>query len=78
MNIEFEKQMGRNIRHIREEKGMTQELLSAKLQLAGCDITRSAVAKLVVGQRHIYPDEIRHIRQILSTTYEELFERQYN
>ena len=45
MNIEFEKQMGRNIRHIREEKGMTQELLSAKLQLAGCDITRSAVAK---------------------------------
>ena len=78
MNIEFEKQMGRNIRHIREEKGMTQELLSAKLQLAGCDITRSAVAKIAVGQRHIYPDEIRHIRQILSTTYEELFERQYN
>ena len=67
MNIEFEKQMGRNIRHIREEKGMTQELLSAKLQLAGCDITRSAVAKIEVGQR-----------QILSTTYEELFERQYN
>ena len=78
MNIEFEKQMGRNIRHIREEKGMTQELLSAKLQLAGCDITRSAVAKIEVGQRHIYPDEIRHIGQILSTTYEELFERQYN
>ena len=42
------------------------------------DITRSAVAKIEVGQRHIYPDEIRHIRQILSTTYEELFERQYN
>lgn len=78
MNIEFEKQMGRNIRHIREEKGMTQELLSAKLQLAGCDITRSAVAKIEVGQWHIYPDEIRHIRQILDTTYEELFERQYN
>ena len=78
MNIEFEKQMGRNIRHIREEKGMTQELLSAKLQLAGCDITRSAVAKIEVGQQHIYPDEIRHIRQILGTTYEELFERQYN
>ena len=78
MNIEFEKQMGRNIRHIREEKGMTQELLSAKLQLAGCDITRSAVAKIAVGQLHMYPDEIRHIREILSTTYEELFERQYN
>ena len=73
MNIEFEKQMGRNIRHIREEKGMTQELLSAKLQLVGCDITRSAVAKIEVGQRHIYPDEIRLIRQILGITYEALF-----
>ena len=52
MNIEFEKQMGRNIRHIREEKGMTQELLSAKLQLAGCDITRSAVAKIEVEAGH--------------------------
>ena len=78
MNIEFEKQMGRNIRHIREEKGMTQELLSAKLQLAGCDITRSTVAKIEVGQRHIYPDEILHIRRILHTTYEELFEKQYD
>ena len=79
MNIEFEKQMGRNIRHIQKGRKAhrPQELLSAKLQLAGCDITRSAVAKIEVGQRHIYPDEIRHIRQILSTTYEELFERQY-
>ena len=50
MNIEFEKQMGRNIRHIREEKGMTQELLSAKAQLVGCDITRGAVAKIEVGR----------------------------
>ncbi len=54
------------------------ELLSAKLQLAGCDITRSAVAKIEVGQRHIYPDEILHIRRILHTTYEELFEKQYD
>lgn len=54
------------------------ELLSAKFQLAGCDITRSAVAKIEVGQRHIYPDEILHIRRILHTTYEELFEKQYD
>lgn len=54
------------------------ELLFAKLQLAGCDITRSAVAKIEVGQRHIYPDEILHIRRILHTTYEELFEKQYD
>ena len=73
MNIEFEKQMGRNIRHIREEKGMTQELLSAKLQLAGCDITRSALAKIEVGQRHLYAREIKLLHEILQVPYDDLF-----
>ena len=55
MNIEYEKKFGNNIRSIREKKKMTQDTLSAKLQLSGCDITRSAVAKIEVGQRHVYP-----------------------
>ena len=53
---------------------MTQEMLATKLQLAGCDITRSAVAKIEVGQRHLYPDEIILIREILQTTYDAIFE----
>lgn len=52
---------------------MTQDTLAAKLQLAGCDITRSAIAKIEVGQRHLYPDEIILIKQILNTSYEEIF-----
>lgn len=51
---------------------MTQDTLAAKLQLQGCDITRSAVAKIEVGQRHLYPDEIILIRQILNTTYDQI------
>lgn len=74
MNKEIETKVGNNIRRIREMKGMTQDTLAAKLQLSGCDITRSAVAKIEVGQRHLYPDEIILIRQILSTTFEEIFE----
>lgn len=53
---------------------MTQDTLAAKLQLQGCDITRSAVAKIEVGQRHLYPDEILLIRKILNTTYDNIFE----
>ena len=53
---------------------MTQETLAAKLQLEGCDITRSAVAKIEVGQRHLYPDEIYLIRKILNCSFEEIFE----
>ncbi len=73
MNAKFEKAMGTRIRILRENSGMTQEQLSAKLQLNGCDITRSALAKIEVGQRHIYPDEIKLIKEILNTSFDELF-----
>ena len=74
MNRNIEKKIGNNIRRLRESQNMTQVTLAAKLQLSGCDITRSAVAKIEVGQRHLYPDEIILIRKILNTTYEAIFE----
>ena len=52
---------------------MTQETLATKLQLGGCDITRSAVAKIEVGQRHLYPDEIILIKETLNTDFETIF-----
>ena len=52
---------------------MTQDILSAKLQLKGCDITRSAIAKIEVGQRHLYPDEIILIKEILNTDFDTIF-----
>ena len=74
MNKEIEKRVGKNIRKLRESKGMTQDMLAAQLQLHGCDITRSAVAKIEVGQRHLYPDEIILIREILKISYDEIFD----
>ncbi|MBR2296218.1 MAG: helix-turn-helix transcriptional regulator [Clostridia bacterium] len=74
MNRAIEKQIGENIRLLRERLGMTQELLATRLQLMGCDITRSAIAKIEVGQRHLYPDEIILIKEILETTFEEIFD----
>ena len=73
MNSAYEKQIGSNIRKIRMKNQFTQEQLSAKLQLLGCDVTRSALAKIEVGQRHIYPDEIKSLTKILGITYDELF-----
>jgi transcriptional regulator with XRE-family HTH domain len=74
MNHEIERKVGENTRKIREAKGLTQDAVAAKLQLQGCDITRSAVAKIEVGQRHLYPDEIILLRQILRTSYDAIFE----
>ncbi len=73
MNIIIETRVGNNIRKLREKAGLTQELLATKLQLLGCNITRSALAKIEVGQRHLYPDEIIHIKNILKVSYDDIF-----
>lgn len=73
MNKTIEKAIGIRIHDLREKKGMTQELFATKLQLEGLDITRSAVAKIEVGQRHIYPDEIIVIKRVLGVSYDEIF-----
>ncbi len=74
MNKRIENKVGDNIRILRENIKMTQEQLAAKLQINGCDITRSAIAKIEVGQRHLYPDEIILIKKILNTSYDDIFD----
>ena len=73
MNKEIELKIGQNIKCARERIKMTQDVLAAKLQLKGCDITRSAIAKIEVGQRHLYPDEIILLKKILKVSYEDIF-----
>ena len=73
MDIHYEKQLGQNIRRLRMERKLSQDQMSAQMQVRGCDITRSAFAKIEVGQRHIYPDELKLIKEILSVSFEELF-----
>lgn len=73
MDIEYEKLLGQNIRRLRMQKKLSQEQLSAQLQVRGCDVTRSALAKIEVGQRHIYPDELKLLRELLGVSYDELF-----
>lgn len=73
MNKDIERKVGNNVRSLREAKKVTQDELAAKLQINGCDITRSAVAKIEVGQRHMYPDEIILIKKILNVSYDDIF-----
>ena len=73
MDYEYSKAMGKNLSAIRQSKSLTQEQLSARLQVIGCDLTRSALAKIEVGQRHLYPDEIKALKIVLEIRYEDLF-----
>lgn len=72
MDFSYDKQMGSRIRLLREARHLTQEQLAAKLQVQGCDITRSALAKIEVGQRHLYAREIKLLHEILQVPYDDL------
>lgn len=72
MNTDIERRIGKNIKDLREKAGFTQDYVAIKLQIAGCDVTRSAIAKIEVGQRHIYPDEIILLKQILNVNFEDI------
>lgn len=73
MNYQYDTLMGNEIKRLREEIGLTQSQLVAKLQVQGCDLTRSALAKIEVGQRHIYSWEIKAIKNALNVEYDDLF-----
>lgn len=73
MDRQYGDRMGRHLAQLRQDAGLTQEQLTARLQVQGCDLTRSALAKIEVGQRHLYPDEIKALTIALSIGYEQLF-----
>ena len=73
MDYEYSKRLGAHLAQLRKERRLTQEQLAAKLQVLGCDLTRSALAKIEVGQRHIYPDEMKALCQALGKSYDDLF-----
>lgn len=73
VNQQYSKRMGSHLARLRQEKGLTQEQLAARLQVQGCDLTRSALAKIEIGQRHLYPDEIKALTEVLAVSYERLF-----
>lgn len=72
MTYSYDRKVGLQIRNARERRKLTQEQLSAQLQTRGCDVTRSALAKIEAGQRHIYVYELRVLRELLDVPYEEL------
>lgn len=73
MNFQYDRLMGQRIKEIRERLGLSQEQVATKLQIYGCDITRSSLAKIEVGQRHLYSHEIKAFKTVFQVSYDDLF-----
>lgn len=64
--------IGQNIRRIRKEKGIRQTEMVALMQLENVPLTREALVKIERGIQHIQASQLRAIKNILRTTYDEL------
>ena len=68
--------IGTNIRRIRKEKGIGQTELIQKIDLEEWDfevnLTREALVKIERGIQHIKVSQLKAIKGILETTYDEL------
>ena len=65
-------QIGKNIRRIRKQNKLKQTDMVVRLQLMGMDMPREALVKIERGIQHIYASQLKAIKEVLGTTYDEL------
>lgn len=64
--------IGKNIRALRMQKGFGQTELVRRLELAGQPMTRESLVKIEGGRQHLYASQLRALRDVLDTSYDEL------
>ena len=65
--------IGPQVRRIRSTQEITQELLAARLQRAGWDVSRTSLAKIEAQLRWVADCEIFILAEVLGVRIEELF-----
>ena len=66
--------IGPNIRKYRLQSHMTQEQLTAKMQLMGINISRSIYSQIEGGTYNIRVSELAAMKEIFNINYESFFE----
>jgi transcriptional regulator with XRE-family HTH domain len=68
--------VGKNVKSIREKKGLTQEQLSAKCNVLEWNISRGTLAKIEVKVRRVTDIEVKLLALALKVEIKYLFENQ--
>jgi len=66
--------IGKNIRNMRTQKGMTQEQVAAKLQIQGINMSRDFYAHIECGTYNIRISELIALKQIFGCEFNDFFE----
>lgn len=71
--IRRDRNIGGNLRRLRDQTGISQEKLCAELQRRGCDIARSCYAKYEAGELNIRASVLIELRKFYNCSYDEFF-----
>lgn len=69
-----DRNIGSNLKRLREQYDISQEKLCALLQRRGCDIGRSTYAKYENGELNIKISVLIELRKIYGCSYDDFFE----
>lgn len=68
-----DRNMGDNLRRLRNAHDLSQEKLCAILQLRGCDIGRTTYAKYESGELNIRVSVLIELKKLYQCTYDDFF-----
>lgn len=71
--IRRDRNMGGNLKRLREAYGISQEKLCAELQRRSCDIGRTTYAKYEAGELNIRASVLIALKKIYGCTYDDFF-----
>ena len=71
--IRRDRNLGDNLRRLRDQNKISQEKLCEELQRRGCDIGRSTYAKYEAGELNIRAGVIIELRKMYNCTYDDFF-----
>lgn len=69
-----DRNMGDNLRKLRNEHDLSQEKLCAELQRRGCDIGRTTYEKYESGELNIRISVLIELKKIYKCSYDDFFE----
>ncbi len=65
--------VGKQIKEVREELGITQEQLAIRLEMAGWQVDRFLISKIERGERQVLDTEVQLIAKALKVEVSNLF-----
>ena len=71
--IRRDRNIGDNLRRLRDAKGISQEKFCSLLQLRGCDIGRSTYDKYERGELNVRVSLLIQLKDIYGCTYDDFF-----